>query len=88
MPTTYQALLRDGHLEWPADAPRHLPPGVPVPVQVTIPDETAAPAQGRRMAAALEAPARSHSLTDLDPAQWQRDLRADRPLPGRDRHSA
>ncbi len=40
--------------------------------------------QGRRMAAALEQLAQSGTFADMDAAQWQKETRADRPLPGRD----
>ncbi len=40
--------------------------------------------QGGRMAAALEQLAQSGTLAGMDAVQWQKETRADRPLPGRD----
>ena len=40
---------------------------------------------GRRMVAALEALATRSALRDIsDPVAWEREVRRDRPLPGRD----
>ncbi len=82
---TYPAVLRTGRLEWGTGGPV-LPPDDPIPVHVTL---LAAPApdRGPAMAAALAALA---ALADAggpsgfgDPVEWQRESRADRPLPGR-----
>ena len=40
---------------------------------------------GERMAAALEKLAASNAVADIeDPVEWQREIRRERPLPGRD----
>ena len=39
---------------------------------------------GERMAHALESLARSGALEGVDAVAWQREVRAERPLPGRD----
>ncbi|MCI5145993.1 MAG: hypothetical protein D3923_10800 [Candidatus Electrothrix sp. AR3] len=41
--------------------------------------------QGKRMAAVLQRMADRHALSHIDdPAAWQREVRKDRPLPGRE----
>ena len=48
-------------------------------------DEAAVEARGRRMTEALEKLAELGTFAELkDPVEWQRELRRDRPLPGRD----
>jgi hypothetical protein len=88
MLNTYRALLRGQILEWLYDQPRNLPVNRAVTVHVTILDETAPNGkkqQGRRMAVALgklaklAGPARS-----LDALQWEREIRQERVLPGRE----
>ena len=41
--------------------------------------------QGQQMAAVLQRMADRHALSHIDvPAEWQREIRKDRPLPGRE----
>ena len=87
---TYRAILRKDRVQWQGEAPSG---DAPVNVIVTLMDEPApaAPAasgpaepDGRAMAAALGEISARGGLADAgDPGQWQRDTRADRPLPGR-----
>jgi hypothetical protein len=89
MLTTYKAILRDNRLEWRGVIPEQLSPDKAVAVHVTILDEPVVPlvdaAQGQRMAAALEQLAAANSLAELDdPVAWEREIRRDRPLPGRE----
>jgi hypothetical protein len=84
---TYPGILRDNRIEWSGEAPRQLPPGQPVRVHVTILEPIGLPAseRGRRMAAALERLAVNPTPPSIpDPTTWQREMREDRPLPGRD----
>ncbi len=84
---TYQALLKGDRLEWTEEAPRLQPDQQSVKVYVTIvpEDEAAVEARGRRMTEALEKLAELGTFAELkDPVEWQRELRRDRPLPGRD----
>jgi len=86
---TYQAVLRANRIEWSGDAPPQLSSDQAVRVYVTFLDKIAdsAPgnAQGARMAAALERLAANRTLpAEMDAAAWERDVRQDRPLPGRD----
>jgi hypothetical protein len=85
---TYRATLRGQALEW-ADRPPHLRPEVPVEVHITILDDIAAPAEatnrGQRMAETLEQLVRLESrTTPVNPADWERNIRQERALPGRD----
>ena len=78
---TYSAVLRAGQLEWEAGGP----PDEPVRVHVTVlAPESPAPVSGPAMASALAALAAAGGPSGFDdPAEWQRQSRADRELPGR-----
>ena len=84
---TYRALLRGDHLEWLGEAPE-CQTDVPLSVHVTVvePGPVAeAHAHGPAMAAILEKlAARSTFAAIPDPVRWQRELRQDRALPGRE----
>ena len=84
MSTTYTGILRDDRIEWTAPAPKV--PAKGVRVQVTLLEGTApADAQGQQMADALSRLASSHAVADIpDPLAWEREIRQDRELPGRD----
>jgi hypothetical protein len=83
---TYKAILRGNQLEWTESVPEHLEREVAV--HVTILDEPVPPAkleQGRRMAAALEQLAAMNALSEItDPVAWEREMRQDRVLVGRE----
>lgn len=78
---TYPAVLRAGKLEWEAGGP----PDDPVRVHVTILAPLApSPDSGPLMASVLAEFAAAGGPSGFDdPAEWQRQSRADRPLPGR-----
>lgn len=78
---TYPAVLRAGQLEWEAGGP----PDDPVRVHVTVLAPLAsAPITGPSMVSALEAIAAKGGPSGFDdPGDWQREVRSDRPLPGR-----
>jgi hypothetical protein len=81
---TYTAILRDGRLEWESEAPP-LPTNKPVRVQVTLMESDSTKPSGKRMADALERLAEMGGLQSFgDPLEWQREVRVDRALPGRD----
>lgn len=81
---TYRAILKGNRLEWTDPAPVDLNPEQPV--EVTILDEPDQTLNRRkRMAEALEKLAASDAFSEIsDPVEWQREIRKDRPLPGRD----
>jgi hypothetical protein len=78
---TYPATLRNGSLDWGEGGPPPLPPGA-VPVHVTLLVSTTAQG-GPAMAVALASLAEAGGPGSIDdPSEWQREARADRPLPG------
>jgi len=78
---TYEGTLRGNRIDWSGDAPT---PKRALRVHVTVLDEDAGESQGRHMAAALERLAESGAFSGIDdPSEWQREVRAARPLPGR-----
>jgi len=88
MLSTYQAVLRGKVLEWLNDKPQNLAPERAIPVYVTILEEGTPPLmaeRGLRMVAALEQLVQMQSaFAALDPLQWEREVRQERPLPSRD----
>jgi hypothetical protein len=82
---TYTALLRGDRLEWLEEAPESQT-DVPLRVHVTIVEPvTEAHTRGPAMAALLEKLAARGTFAALsDPVKWQRELRQDRALPGRE----
>ncbi len=84
---TYRGLLRNDRIEWNGEAPELPPGGQAVPVDVTLlPLDSAVSSgsDGLRMAAALECVAAVGALHITQPAEWERELRQDRCLPGRE----
>jgi hypothetical protein len=84
---TFRATLRGDLLEWGEEAQRLSEDDRPVQVLVTILEEK--PIQegngrGQQMAAVLEKLAQAQAFAGIDPVAWQRDVRQDRELPGRD----
>jgi hypothetical protein len=85
---TYRAILRGNHLEWLEEAPE-FQTDAPLRVHVTVlepesPSEIHA--RGHAMAALLEKLAERRTFSMIpDPIKWQRELRQDRVLPGRER---
>ena len=84
---TYRAILHGDRLEWLEEAPESQT-DVPLRVQVTVlepesPEE--GHARGHAMAAILEKLAERHTFAAItDPVRWQRELRQERVLPGRE----
>jgi hypothetical protein len=73
-------------LEWAEKVPEHLMTGQLIQVFVTVLDQAPTlPNRGKRMAKFLERLAASNAFKDIaDPVEWQREIRKDRPLPGRE----
>lgn len=84
---TYKALLRGNRLEWLEEAPEPRT-DAPLSVHVTVLEQvppSEAHARGHAMAALLEKLAERRTFSTItDPVRWQRELRQDRMLPGRD----
>ena len=87
MANTYRAVLNGDHLEWVDDKPDDVG-DEPLSVQVTILEETISEkkkTQGEMAAAWLQKIADRGGIKGIeDPVAWQREIRKDRPLPGRD----
>ena len=84
---TYRAILHGDRLEWLEEAPESQT-DAPLRVHVTV-LEPAPPAEGHArghaMAAILEKLAERRTFSAItDPVRWQRELRQDRVLPGRE----
>lgn len=88
MQTEYKAILTDDHLEWKGERPNFLLSGKPAEVVVTIPavsSESSKEEMRRRRVAALERIAAAGGVPEIpDPVAWQREMREDRKLPGRE----
>jgi len=82
---TYDAVLTGDHLEWKGNSPKA---PKPVEVKVEVPDaddELCAEERRRLREEALRELAALGAFRDIDdPVAWQREIREDRPLPGRD----
>jgi hypothetical protein len=83
---TYKALLHGDRVEWLGDAPEPQTDS-PLHVHVTVLEQESsseAHARGHAMAALLEKLAARNAFSELtDPVRWQREIRQDRILPGR-----
>jgi hypothetical protein len=82
---TYRAILKGTRVIW-LDAPPQLPEDAEVHITVLHPE--ASPPKdrdrGSAMAAALEKLSEINAFAGVDPIGWQRDVRQNRPLPGRE----
>lgn len=88
MQTEYKAKLNNGHVEWAAAIPPAQLDGAEVLVTV-LPSpriqKTTKAERGRAMLAALEKLTASGAFADIkDPVAWQREIRKDGILPGRE----
>lgn len=85
----YKAVLRGNRLEWSGESPEANDTERGVEVLVTVLRKagpgSVRPSDGEAMARALSKLAATGSLRDVaDAAEWQREQRRDRSLPGRD----
>ncbi len=85
---TYKAVLKGNRLEWGQDIPLKPDNGNEMVVLVTIlkskPRMSQQQDRGQRMAKALEKLAAAHPVATIqNPQAWEREIRQDRPLPGR-----
>ena len=88
MQTEYKAKLNNGQVEWNGTPPPPYLNGAELVVRVARPgkfSDLPKGERGRRMRAALEKLSRLNAFAEIkDPVAWQREIRKDRPLPGRD----
>jgi len=86
MQRIFEAILKGNLLEWANEVPRQ--GDRPVRVYVTLqedPSTLSAEFRRQRIVEILEKIAANNVFAEIsDPVEWQRDLRQDRPLPGRD----
>lgn len=86
MQRIFEAILKGNLLEWANEVPRQA--DRPVRVYVTLQEERStlsAEFRRQKIVEILEKFAASNVFAEIsDPVEWQRDLRQDRPLPGRD----
>lgn len=83
----YRATIHGDRIEWDGEAPKDLTQAASIKVDVTV--VSAKPKlkkpNGKKMAEALAKIAARGGITSIkDPVKWQREVRKDRPLPGRD----
>ena len=83
---TYYGTLHDNNtLEWDSDTLPDLAGKESVKVMVTLLQKDTQEPSGAAMAAAMRAIAAMPNRTIIeDPSAWQREIRQDRPLPGRE----
>lgn len=87
MSKTYRAVLRGDHVDWIDPPPRRQGD---TQVQITLLQPELEPEEDRRArrqsaVAALEELAAAGGIASIsDPAAWEREIRQDRPLPGRE----
>lgn len=83
---TFEALLKGKLLEWTNDVPQQS--DRPLKVYVTLLEEKSsisADIRRKKIVEILEKLAASQTFAEVtDPVAWQREMRQDRPLPGRD----
>lgn len=82
---TYEGILEGDRVRW---AGEEMPAtDRPLRVHITVlEEETEREKRGQKMADALSKLAESGAFSEVeDPSAWQREIRQDRPLPGRDR---
>jgi len=82
----FEAILKGNLLEWTNEVPKQ--GDLPVRVYVTLEEarsSLSAEFRRQRIVEILEKIATSNVFANIhDPVEWQRELRQDRPLPGRD----
>ncbi|PIQ59849.1 MAG: hypothetical protein COV99_12855 [Bacteroidetes bacterium CG12_big_fil_rev_8_21_14_0_65_60_17] len=82
MSRVYEGILKDDRIEWSGESP---PPGRPVQIHAIVMNENPDPERGARMAASLSKLAECGTAKKFgDAVQWQRQVRRDRPLSGRE----
>ncbi|MBX3293081.1 MAG: hypothetical protein KF881_09360 [Acidobacteria bacterium] len=83
----YKATIRGDNIEWDGEAPDAVKDGKLVRVEVTLVSKPVKQSKRnavRAVAALKEIASRGGISSIPDPVAWQREIRKDRPLPGRD----
>lgn len=87
MNSVFPATLENGMITWGPNGAPPLPANGPVAVEVVVPmpTPTVDPNKKRRLRELFEELARLGTFDDIeDPVEWQREIRKDRPLEGRE----
>ena len=82
---TFRAVLKGNSIEWLDEAPQL--GNQSIAVHITVLEESAdldSATRGQKMAEVLEKLAANRAFSDFDPVAWQREVRHDRSMPGRD----
>lgn len=82
---TFKAILRGNSVEWTDETPEL--GDLPITVHITIVEENLSSdtaSRGQKMAEILEKLAASHAFAGVDPIAWQREVRQERHIPGRE----
>ncbi len=84
---TFKATIKNNHVEWDKDIQGQINSESPIPVYITLLDESEQndiEYQGKCMILALNQLVNINACTDItDPANWEREIRRERQLPGR-----
>lgn len=81
---TYRTILKGSQVFW-REPPPHLSEDTEVHITILSPNSQAVTSHQRQaMADSLGRLANLNISSDLEPNQWQQDIRQDRPLPNRD----
>ncbi|HQU92147.1 MAG TPA: hypothetical protein PLK77_07610 [Pyrinomonadaceae bacterium] len=85
MAEKYRAIIHGDRIEWEDEAPQGLTGNRTITVDVTPVAKRRASASGKKAAEILRKIAAIGGVVPIkDPSKWQREIRKDRPLPGRD----
>jgi hypothetical protein len=82
---TFKAVLKGNSIEWIDEDPKLGDQSIPV--HITVLEKNAdsdSATRGQRMAEVLEKLAANRAFSNVDPVVWQRKVRQDRSIPGRD----
>lgn len=82
---TFKAVLKGNVIEWIDEAPQLGDQSIAVHITVLEEDlGSDVASRGQRMAEVLEKLAANRAFSEVDPMVWQREVRYDRSIPGRD----
>ncbi len=87
MNNVFPAMLENGVITWGPNGAPPLPENERIPVEVVVPTRppTVDPNNKRKLRVLFEELARRGTFDDIvDPVEWQREIRKDRPLEGRE----
>lgn len=83
---TFNAILQNNSIQWLDETPK-IGLDTLIKVHVTLLEEITinkTQSNGQKMAEALRKIANNKTFSEIDPQQWQKEIRQDRPLPNRD----